>query len=166
ARVCDRRSRWQRSWSSIGPTSPTTKCSMRWSITRFSSTGPSSRRQRASGCAVRRRPCAKSCNIGLMSRLDPRLLLQGYANGIFPMADSRDAEDLFWVEPRQPAVIPLPKFHTSRSLRKVIRSGRFTVTRDRAFADVIAACAEREETWINAELEAAIIALHGPAQAP
>jgi leucyl/phenylalanyl-tRNA--protein transferase len=100
-----------------------------------------------------------------MSRLDPRLLLQGYANGIFPMADSRDAEDLFWVEPRQRAVIPLPKFHMSRSLRKVIRSGRFTVTRDRAFADVIAACAEREETWINAELEAAMIALHGSGHA-
>jgi leucyl/phenylalanyl-tRNA--protein transferase len=53
----------------------------------------------------------------------------------------------------------------SRSLRKVIRSGRFTVTRDRAFADVIAACAEREETWINAELEAAMIALHGSGHA-
>ena len=100
-----------------------------------------------------------------MSRLDPRLLLQGYANGIFPMADSRDAEDLFWVEPRQRAVIPLHKFHMSRSLRKVIRSGRFTVTRDRAFADVIAACAERDETWINAELEAAMIALHGSGHA-
>ena len=100
-----------------------------------------------------------------MSRLDPRLLLQGYANGIFPMADSRDAEDLFWVEPRQRAVIPLHKFHMSRSLRKVIRSGRFTVTLDRAFAEVIAACAEREETWINAELEAAMIALHGSGHA-
>ena len=100
-----------------------------------------------------------------MSRLDPRLLLQGYANGIFPMADSRDAEDLFWVEPRQRAVIPLHKFHMSRSLRKVIRAGRFTVTRDRAFAEVIAACAERDETWINAELEAAMIALHGSGHA-
>ena len=100
-----------------------------------------------------------------MSRLDPRMLLQGYATGIFPMADSRDAEDLFWVEPRNRAIIPLHKFHMSRSLRKVIRSGRFTVTRDRAFADVIAACAERDETWINAELEAAMIALHGSGHA-
>jgi leucyl/phenylalanyl-tRNA--protein transferase len=100
-----------------------------------------------------------------MSRLDPRLLLQGYATGIFPMADSRDADELFWVEPRNRAIIPLDKFHASRSLRSTIRSGKFEVTRDRDFAGVIAACAEREETWINAELEQAMIALHGSGNA-
>jgi leucyl/phenylalanyl-tRNA---protein transferase len=100
-----------------------------------------------------------------MSRLDPRLLLQGYATGIFPMADSRDADELFWVEPRNRAIIPLDKFHVSRSLRRTIRSGKFQVTRDRDFAGVIAACAEREETWINAELEQAMIALHGSGNA-
>jgi leucyl/phenylalanyl-tRNA---protein transferase len=100
-----------------------------------------------------------------MSRLDPRLLLQGYATGIFPMADSRDAEDLFWVEPRNRAIIPLHRFHMSRSLRRTLRSGRFTVTRDRDFVGVIAACAERPETWINAELERAMVALHGSGHA-
>ena len=100
-----------------------------------------------------------------MSRLDPRLLLQGYATGIFPMADSREADELFWVEPRNRAIIPLDKFHISRSLKRTLRSGRFAVTRDRAFAEVIAACAEREETWINAELEQPMIALHGSGNA-
>jgi leucyl/phenylalanyl-tRNA--protein transferase len=100
-----------------------------------------------------------------MSRLDPRLLLQGYASGIFPMADSREADELFWVEPRNRAIIPLDRFHMSRSLRRVIRSGRFQVTRDRDFARVVVACAEREETWINAELEQAMIALHGSGNA-
>jgi leucyl/phenylalanyl-tRNA--protein transferase len=100
-----------------------------------------------------------------MTRLDPRLLLQGYASGIFPMADSRGAEDLFWVEPRSRAIIPLEGFHVSRSLRRTIRSGRFAVTRDRAFADVLAACADREETWINAEIERAMIALHASGHA-
>ncbi len=100
-----------------------------------------------------------------MSRLDPRILLQGYATGIFPMADSRDAQDLFWVEPRNRAIIPLHKFHVSRSLRRTIRSGRFTVSRDRDFAGVIAACAERKETWINAEIERAMLALHGSGHA-
>ena len=100
-----------------------------------------------------------------MSRLDPRILLQGYATGIFPMADSRDAEDLFWVEPRNRAIIPLHKFHVSRSLRRTIRSDRFNVTRDRDFAAVIAACAEREETWINADIERAMLALHGSGHA-
>jgi leucyl/phenylalanyl-tRNA---protein transferase len=100
-----------------------------------------------------------------MSRLDPRLLLQGYATGIFPMADSREAEELFWVEPRNRAIIPLDQFHLSRSLRRTIRSGRFTVTHDKGFARVIAACADREETWINADLEHAMLALHGSGHA-
>jgi len=95
-----------------------------------------------------------------MSRLDPRLLLQGYATGIFPMADSRDADELFWVEPRSRAIIPLDRFHLSRSLRRTIRSGRFEVTCDRDFVAVIAACADREETWINTEIERAMLALH------
>ena len=100
-----------------------------------------------------------------MSRLDPRLLLQGYANGIFPMADSRDADELFWVEPRTRAIIPLERFHVSRSLRRTIRSGRFTVTHDRDFRGVITGCADRDETWINAGLERAMLALHGSGHA-
>jgi len=95
-----------------------------------------------------------------MSRLDPRLLLQGYASGVFPMADSRDAEDLFWVEPRQRAIIPLDGFHVSRSLKRTLRSGRFSVTLDRDFDGVIAGCADREETWINGPIERAMLALH------
>ena len=94
-----------------------------------------------------------------MSELDPRLLLQGYATGIFPMADSRDADELFWVEPKNRAIIPLDGFHVSRSLRRTLRSGRFDVTHDRDFAGVIAACADREQTWINAELERAMTRL-------
>jgi leucyl/phenylalanyl-tRNA---protein transferase len=100
-----------------------------------------------------------------MSGLDPRLLLQGYATGIFPMADSRDANELFWVEPRNRAIIPLGGFHLSRSLRRTLRSGRLMVTHDQDFAGVIAACADRDETWINAELECAMIALHGSGHA-
>ena len=74
-----------------------------------------------------------------MSRLDPRLLLQGYATGIFPMADSRNAAELFWVEPRNRAIIPLDRFHLSRSLKRTLRSGQFTVTHDRDFHAVITA---------------------------
>ncbi|MBV9529125.1 leucyl/phenylalanyl-tRNA--protein transferase [Sphingomonas sp.] len=100
-----------------------------------------------------------------MTRLDPRLLLQGYATGIFPMADSRDAEDLFWVEPRSRAILPLDRFHLSRSLRRTIRRGRFEVTRDRDFPAVIAACADRPETWINDRIEEAMLALHASGHA-
>ncbi|HEV2594853.1 MAG TPA: leucyl/phenylalanyl-tRNA--protein transferase [Sphingomicrobium sp.] len=100
-----------------------------------------------------------------MSRLDPRLLLQGYATGIFPMADSRDAAELFWVEPRNRAIIPLESFHLSRSLRQTIRSGRFSVSHDEDFGAVITACADRSETWINAELEQAMHSLHASGHA-
>jgi leucyl/phenylalanyl-tRNA--protein transferase len=81
------------------------------------------------------------------------------------MADSRQADELFWVEPKNRAIIPLDGFHVSRSLRRTLRSGRFTVTHDRDFAAVIAGCADREETWINAELERAMLALHGSGHA-
>jgi leucyl/phenylalanyl-tRNA---protein transferase len=100
-----------------------------------------------------------------MTGLDPRLLLQGYATGIFPMADSREADELFWVEPRNRAIIPLDAFHLSRSLRRTLRAGKFKVTHDRDFEAVIRACADREETWINAELERAMIALHSSGHA-
>jgi len=80
--------------------------------------------------------------------------------GIFPMADSRDASDVFWVEPRQRAIIPLDRFHFSTSLRKTVRSGEFDVTVDKDFQGVILACADRTETWINADIERAMVALH------
>ena len=100
-----------------------------------------------------------------MSGLDPRILLRGYAAGIFPMADSRDADEIFWVEPRERAIIPLDQFRFPRSLAKRVRSDAFTVTRDTAFAEVIRACADRTETWINADIERATLGLHAAGQA-
>ena len=92
--------------------------------------------------------------------IDPATLLRAYAAGIFPMADSRTAGDIFWVEPQERAILPLDSFHLSRSLAKRVRSGRFHVTRDRAFHDVLLACADRDETWINGPIERAVLALH------
>ncbi len=96
--------------------------------------------------------------------IDLDLLIKAYASGIFPMADARDDPETFWVEPKARAIIPLDNFRMSRSLRKTIRSDRFRVTTDHAFADIIAICAEqagdRRETWINAEIEEAFNELH------
>lgn len=100
-----------------------------------------------------------------MNGLDPRLLLRGYAAGIFPMADSRDAGDIFWVEPRSRAILPLDRFHLSRSLARRVRSRRFEVTVDRAFGEVLAACARRDETWINEQIERATLGLHAAGNA-
>ena len=95
-----------------------------------------------------------------MDVLDPDLLLRAYAIGVFPMSDSREARDVYWVEPRRRAIIPLERFHLSRSLAKTLRSGRFEVTRDRAFGEVVRRCADRGDTWINDEIERSYILLH------
>jgi len=95
-----------------------------------------------------------------MAAIDPDLLLRAYAIGVFPMSDSRDAADVFWVEPKRRAILPLERFRLSRSLRKTIRSGEYRVTRDTAFAEVVRRCAEREETWINGDIEESYKLLH------
>jgi leucyl/phenylalanyl-tRNA--protein transferase len=101
--------------------------------------------------------------------IDLTMLMRAYAIGIFPMADARDDVDVFWVEPEMRAILPLDEFHLSKSLRKVIRAERFTVTCNHAFADVIALCAQsaqgREQTWINRTIEASFIALHNQGRA-
>jgi leucyl/phenylalanyl-tRNA--protein transferase len=95
-----------------------------------------------------------------MALIDPDLLLRAYAIGVFPMSDSRDAEDIFWVEPRNRAILPLEGFRLARSLRKTLRAGGFEVTRDTAFAEVIRLCAKRQETWINGQIERSFVQLH------
>nr|WP_275981957.1 leucyl/phenylalanyl-tRNA--protein transferase [Frigidibacter sp. ROC022] len=92
--------------------------------------------------------------------ISPELLLRGYAMGIFPMADGRDADEIFWVDPRRRGVLPLDGFHISRSLARRMRRGGYQVTLDRDFAGVLDGCADRPETWINAEIRALYLALH------
>jgi leucyl/phenylalanyl-tRNA--protein transferase len=79
----------------------------------------------------------------------PALLLRAYAAGVFPMADSAEADQIFWVDPRKRGILPLHGFHLSRSLKKRILRGGFQVRIDHAFEAVVEACAARDETWIN-----------------
>ncbi len=101
----------------------------------------------------------------MRDEITPEILLRAYALGIFPMAQARGDEAIHWVDPRRRGVLPLEGFHLSRSLARTIRRGRFTVTADRDFAAVVAACADREETWINARIEALYAALHAAGRA-
>ncbi len=84
--------------------------------------------------------------------ITPDVLLRAYSIGLFPMAESREAETLFWVEPEQRGIFPLEALNVSRSLAKTVRADRFEVVADRAFDAVMAACAERDKTWINADI--------------
>jgi leucyl/phenylalanyl-tRNA--protein transferase len=103
------------------------------------------------------------------NRLDPDVLLRAYASGVFPMADSATSPDIFWVEPKKRGVLPLDGFHLSKSLAKTLKSERFTLTADRAFDRVLAACAEpvpgRTDTWINPVIAEAYGELHRRGQA-
>lgn len=96
--------------------------------------------------------------------LDPETLLRAYSVGLFPMADSREALDIFWVEPRDRAILPLDGFHMSRSLHKTLRRDYFTIRCNSAFANVIKLCAEtapdRDDSWINKEIRESYQLLH------
>ncbi|HRK42501.1 MAG TPA: leucyl/phenylalanyl-tRNA--protein transferase [Gemmobacter sp.] len=96
----------------------------------------------------------------MSSDITPELLLRAYAMGVFPMADSAGAEGLHWVEPRRRGVLPLDGFHISRSLAKEMRRGGFEIMANRDFAGVVAGCADRPETWINAQIFQLYLALH------
>jgi len=100
---------------------------------------------------------------GAVERLTPHLVLGAYAVGVFPMADTRDTDHVYWVEPRKRAILPLDGLHLSRSLRKTVARDRFRVTADTAFESIIRLCAEsvpdRPETWINYAIERVFIDL-------
>ncbi|MBX4954035.1 leucyl/phenylalanyl-tRNA--protein transferase [Rhizobium lentis] len=85
--------------------------------------------------------------------ITPDILLRAYSIGLFPMAESADDPEIFWVEPELRGVLPLDDFHISKSLAKTIRRKPFDIRFDHAFGEVIAACAEetsgRPSTWIN-----------------
>jgi leucyl/phenylalanyl-tRNA--protein transferase len=89
-------------------------------------------------------------------RLTPDILLQAYAAGIFPMAESADDPELFWVDPTRRGILPLDAFHVPRRLKRVLRRGVFEMRVDTAFAAVMRGCAEASEsrpsTWINPEI--------------
>jgi leucyl/phenylalanyl-tRNA--protein transferase len=99
--------------------------------------------------------------------IDPELLLLAYRSGIFPMSDHRDDPEVFWVEPRKRAILPLEGFHLSRSLARTLRRERFAVTCNVAFARVMEACAaprqDKEaggESWISHRIAASYQRLH------
>jgi leucyl/phenylalanyl-tRNA--protein transferase len=87
-----------------------------------------------------------------------------YRGGIFPMSDHRDDPDIFWVEPRLRAILPLDGFHLSHSLARTLRRERFSVTCNAAFSRVLDACAapreDGEGSWISHRIQASYEALH------
>jgi len=96
--------------------------------------------------------------------ITPDLMLRAYRHGLFPMAETRRGDRLYWLDPERRGVLPLERFHLPRRLLRTILSGEFEVTADRDFAATIAGCAAsapgREDTWINPQIEALFVELH------
>ena len=102
--------------------------------------------------------------------LDPKLLMLAYRSGIFPMSDSRDDPDVFWVEPKWRGILPIYGLRVSHSLARTLRRGRFEVTCNAAFAEVMEGCAaprpsESGQTWISERIAASYLRLHHEGQA-
>jgi len=92
-------------------------------------------------------------------QLSPGVLMAAYAHGIFPMAD--EDENLLWFSPDPRAVIELERFHVAKTLGQLYRQGRFVLTVNRAFGEVIACCSDRAEgTWISQDIMEAYLRLH------
>ena len=96
--------------------------------------------------------------------LDSQTLLNAYAKGVFPMSDSADDPEIFWVQPKERGIIPLDDFHVPSSLAKTIRQRRFEIRINHSFPDIMRACAEatgdRPSTWINEVIFDAYCELH------
>ena len=97
--------------------------------------------------------------------LTPEMLLQTYAAGVFPMAESAECDDLHWIDPLRRGVIPLDGFHIARSLARRMRRTPFEAAINRDFDATVTACADRSETWINARLFTLYTDLHRMGQA-
>lgn len=88
--------------------------------------------------------------------ITPQVLLKAYACGIFPMAESAEDPNLFWIEPEHRGILPLDGFHIPRRLRRTLRQDVFEIRIDHDFQGVIDGCAaptdDRRKTWINSEI--------------
>jgi leucyl/phenylalanyl-tRNA--protein transferase len=100
---------------------------------------------------------------GFGGQLTPEWLLDAYRHGIFPWPIGEPEAPIAWWSPDPRAIIELDRFHVPRRLARTIRSGRFQITCDRDFAQVIRACAtapgRRGQTWLTPPMIAAYIRL-------
>ena len=103
-------------------------------------------------------------NLQTPQELTPELLLRAYATGIFPMSESQNDPNVYWVEPEMRGILPLDQFHVPKSLKKIVRKNKFKIHCDRAFEQVLDFCAEpaagRDVTWINQSIRDNVIKLH------
>jgi leucyl/phenylalanyl-tRNA--protein transferase len=92
--------------------------------------------------------------------LSPEVLLFAYQQGLFPMAESRNAKQIQWIQPKKRGIFQLGNFHISKSLRRVILKKDYSITINSCFPKVMEKCADRSETWINDDIYNCYCKLH------
>lgn len=103
-------------------------------------------------------------------KISPKDLLQFYAHGLFPMAESADSTELMWFDPDMRGILPLDEFKLSRSLRKTVLKTDLEIRISSDFEQTIRKCTEptpdRPDTWINDEIVSlySCLAEYGAAQ--
>jgi len=99
-----------------------------------------------------------------MSETTPALVLNAYAVGFFPMAESREDENVFWVDPDHRGVIKFDEFHIPRRFKSFLKKHPFKLTCNTDFDSVIHGCAapteRRQDTWINDKIIELYTELH------
>lgn len=95
-----------------------------------------------------------------MAVIPPKVLLEGYSIGIFPMADSDDDHKVKWYTAERRGIIPLDEFSVSSNAERLIRQERYTIRFNHAFRETMEHCANRETTWISDDIIESYVQLH------
>ena len=96
----------------------------------------------------------------MIKYLSPEVLLFAYQQGLFPMAESRNAKQVQWIQPKKRGIFQLGNFHISRSLKRAILKKDYSITINSCFSKVVEKCADRNETWINGSIYNCYCKLH------
>ena len=96
----------------------------------------------------------------MINYLSPEVLLFAYQQGLFPMAESRDAKQIQWIQPKKRGIFPIGGFHISKSLRRALLKNDYSIKINFNFSKVIEKCADRNETWINSDIYDCYCKLH------
>ncbi len=96
----------------------------------------------------------------MVNYLSPEVLLFAYQQGLFPMAESRNAKRIQWIQPKKRGIFQLGSFHVSKSFRRVLLKKDYSITINSCFPKVMEKCADRSETWINGDIYNCYCKLH------
>ena len=100
----------------------------------------------------------------MFTDITPEIILDAYAQGIFPMAESADSIFFNFYRPEMRGQLSIDNIHISKKLLKKLKNNPYNVTINTAFEQVIDHCAERTKTrpstWINKPIRDVFVKLH------